>query len=142
MTETHNLKNGEEKKCSKCETTENLQLCGKCRSHSYCSKRCQKKDWKKGHMDICEKSVCEKEDYLIIPDSIANLISFLKEKSQNISSVLYDEGVLRITSTTCPLENESEELVSSNILMDHLWWIALPYIKEVKPCPFAIFSIN
>lgn len=32
---------------------EKLRLCGKCRQAGYCSKNCQKVDWRKDHKDSC-----------------------------------------------------------------------------------------
>jgi hypothetical protein len=42
--------------CSYCARTDKpLQVCSKCRSVKYCSKECQRGDWKKGHKTVCCK---------------------------------------------------------------------------------------
>ena len=40
-------------KCSFCSGTQNLSNCGRCRKVKYCSKDCQKKDWK-NHKSNCK----------------------------------------------------------------------------------------
>ncbi|KIV99185.1 uncharacterized protein PV09_09138 [Verruconis gallopava] len=39
--------------CAVCSKTTDLLKCGKCRSIQYCSKECQKKDWKTAHKALC-----------------------------------------------------------------------------------------
>ena len=59
MSETNNNNNNnslssEGPRCAKCGSTgERLLLCGRCRTVSYCSKQCQKLDWKAGHKQAC-----------------------------------------------------------------------------------------
>jgi hypothetical protein len=41
--------------CYTCKTNNALYICGECQSIGYCSKKCQKKDWKTQHSNICSK---------------------------------------------------------------------------------------
>jgi len=43
--------------CGTCGITENLSICAGCNKQTYCSKKCQKKDWKK-HKVGCNLSEC------------------------------------------------------------------------------------
>lgn len=45
---------GRYKRCGKCNTTDNLQLCSKCHGIHYCSAQCQKEDWQE-HKVQCPK---------------------------------------------------------------------------------------
>lgn len=47
------------KKCGYCFLLETdsqpLSLCGRCQQISYCSRRCQREDWKAGHKEVCKE---------------------------------------------------------------------------------------
>lgn len=64
------IKNGNEKRecnyCHKCEDEEKLKRCSRCKKILYCSKECQKEDWKK-HKIECDKIIelKEKENHSI-----------------------------------------------------------------------------
>ena len=69
-----------EKPCSHCFAKEAAHVCSGCRNTRYCSKECQKADWKKGHKNTCkEVQQCKKDavnaSVSTIPDALAQLIS-------------------------------------------------------------------
>jgi hypothetical protein len=41
--------------CHACKAKNALYICGRCQSIGYCSKKCQKNDWKTQHLNICGK---------------------------------------------------------------------------------------
>jgi hypothetical protein len=41
--------------CYTCKTNDTIYICGRCQSIGYCSKKCQKEDWKTQHLNICNK---------------------------------------------------------------------------------------
>lgn len=41
-------------KCNTCLTGNAVRLCARCKSVGYCSKKCQKADWEKGHKTLCQ----------------------------------------------------------------------------------------
>ena len=43
------------KVCAYCKTPGATQKCNGCRQRTYCNKRCQKRDWKTVHRELCEK---------------------------------------------------------------------------------------
>ena len=47
------------KHCGRCFLSEAdlqpLSLCGRCKQISYCSRKCQKEDWKAGHKEVCKE---------------------------------------------------------------------------------------
>ena len=47
-----NLIKKPEFKCSVCDSV-SITRCGNCLKSAYCSKECQKTDWKKGHKSVC-----------------------------------------------------------------------------------------
>lgn len=59
------LKNGS--KCIVCEGVNATLRCSACRTVWYCSKVCQKKDWKAGHKDICANWCCNRDDGVCVP---------------------------------------------------------------------------
>jgi hypothetical protein len=44
-----------EDKCAHCGNVENPYTCALCKVACYCSKDCQRKDWKAGHKKVCKK---------------------------------------------------------------------------------------
>eukprot|EP01029_Cantina_marsupialis_P002495 TRINITY_DN12318_c0_g1_i2.p1 TRINITY_DN12318_c0_g1~~TRINITY_DN12318_c0_g1_i2.p1 ORF type:complete len:329 (+),score=54.33 TRINITY_DN12318_c0_g1_i2:78-1064(+) len=58
--------------------TKNKTLrCGSCKWFRYCSKRCQKESWRRGHKDICG-SVKLKPSQAILPPSVSICLQLLK----------------------------------------------------------------
>ena len=48
----------EKKRCMNCNRTfSQIQLCGRCRMVTYCSKECQRADWTKRHRRLCPQLV-------------------------------------------------------------------------------------
>ena len=41
--------------CSHCSATKPLEECSRCKKVKYCSVKCQRQDWQKGHKKICRK---------------------------------------------------------------------------------------
>jgi len=70
-------------KCAYCKNTDcGLKVCSSCALVSYCSKECQKQDWKRGHKTVCFKNTGEVR--MLVQDDLVDLSSafaqdFLRE---------------------------------------------------------------
>ena len=45
-----------------------MKLCSKCDLAPYCSRKCQKKDWKISHILSCRESVCLRNSILVVSE--------------------------------------------------------------------------
>jgi hypothetical protein len=111
--------------CFRCKKKEKLKYCKKCMIATYCSKKCQKKDWKKIHKNNCmeyNKNVMKK------------LQVYLERKTDFISKISYNNNILTITSTSHMVENDFDKYISSNVLFTNfdLWNKAKSNIDKLK----------
>ena len=58
--------------CAKCDKTEGLKQCARCKAVSYCSTDCQKADWK-DHKKICRFTITFTPASSVSPDALSVL---------------------------------------------------------------------
>ena len=74
------------RKCHNCDKFgEDFPKCSGCKSVYYCSRECQKTDWKKRHKKICKKL---KEQRKFISSNVQPLLKSMNKSSSRSSTVL------------------------------------------------------
>ena len=141
------------KKMNKCEICNKNAplLCGKCKSVSYCSKECQKKDWT-DHKKICGG----KQMWIDIFKGVPSNLEFSSDPIvPNIDGIRSLNKLEQISSTSCYLFHQKDEAdyssfggssFSTTIITHGSWWMAkpemlkLPHLTEL-PCTI-VFGID
>lgn len=90
--------------CFSCwDVSSNLSRCNACKRVSYCSAKCQKKDWNRNHKKICKKLVTLNQQKGYIPsagrhwdDYYAEQVGSFGKTSWQILTHFTGAGVLKI----------------------------------------------
>lgn len=87
-----------------CLQSDNLCRCTGCFSVRYCSRRCQKKDWKRGHRSFCKQHMRERLPH----DSKENMEPLYRSDSNTLKKVSAKKPMPKTTKRRFPLYTQDE----------------------------------
>ena len=81
-----------ERKCAKCKTKRGVKKCSACKNEYYCSRECQREDWKR-HKVECKKSAKKKSETNDWKKSFPSLSEYIKYQKKFVNAIVNERWV-------------------------------------------------
>ena len=122
------FKNKMKQKCVIC-SIETTQSCSKCRSRSYCGRKCQAKDWKNGHKKMCKKLRAER-----LQKESSKFVDLVNDPKRAYIVALIEKSGLdfinRIESTFYPPDVKTK---ADTFELGTIYWLGRKYVVASVP---------